>query len=133
MKKTRLLLLFVCFAFTTSTPFCAIASFVSKPFATPISENGKDLTISELINFSSDDFVTFYGKRMNILEKISFKVMKMRKELKKDPDLLVSKYYSRTIQKRLESGWWVLIIHVSLAILLGLLIALAMASWSGPK
>ena len=97
MKKIHLLLLFVCFALTISTPFCATASFVSKPSATPISENWKYLKLADCIYFGPDDFVTFYAKRMNIWDKISFKIMKMnmRKELKKNPDLLFSEYYSK--------------------------------------
>ena len=133
MKKIHSLLLFVCFAFTISTPICATASFVSKPSANPVSESWKYLKLADCINLSPDDFSTFYGKRMNIWDKISFKIMKinMRKELKKNPDLLVSEYYSKNMQKRLGWGWWVLISLVALGILVLILLALAMASLNG--
>lgn len=125
MRRIHLLSLFLFFVFDVSTPFCAIASFVSKPSATPISENWKHLKLMDYINITPDNLEALSGKRMNIWDKVSFKIMKinMKKELKKNPNMLVSEYYSKTMQKRLAWGWWVLI---SLGALLLLFVILAL-------
>ena len=55
----------------------------------------------------------------------------MKKELKKNPDILVSEFYSKTKQKRLAWGWWALISAGALLILYVILSALALASLGG--
>ncbi len=92
--------LFFTTALLVSTSFLANASFVSNPSATP--PNSNHLKLADYINFSPADFESFQGKKMNIIDRISFKILKMkiRKELKKNPNMLVSEYYSKRMQKR---------------------------------
>lgn len=133
MIRLHLLSLLLAFSFALTAPYFATASFKLKPSATPISTYLKNAKLIDIINLSPDDLAAFKGKRMNIWDRISFKIMKMnmRKELKENPDILVSDYYSKTMQKRLAWGWWVLISVGALLILFAILSALALASLNG--
>lgn len=124
MRRTHLLSLLLFLVVIASTAIFANASFVSKP-STRISKNWESSKLFDFINSSTDNLGAFSGKKMNLWDKVSFKIMKMnmKKELRKNPNMLVSEYYSKAMQKRLAWGWWVLI---SLGALLLLFIVLAL-------
>ena len=133
MIKLRLILLLICFVLAFTTPFSASASYSIKPAAAPTSENWHHLKLPDFVKISPGYFGTAEGERMNFWDKGSFKILKrqMKKELKKNPDLLVSEFYSKTKQKRLAWGWGVLISVGALLILYVILSALALASLGG--
>jgi hypothetical protein len=133
MIKLRLPLLLMCFVLTLTTPFCASASYSIKPGAALTSENWQHLKLADFVKFSPGYFGTADGKRMNSWDKVSFKMLKirMKKELKKNPDILVSEFYSKTKQKRLAWGWWVLISLGALLLLYVILSALALGALPG--
>ena len=80
---------------------------------------------ADLIKISAADFSLMTGKRMNAWQKISFKLMKviLRKELKKNPDLLMKDFY--TENKKMATGWIILLAVLSTLLLLLLIFAIA--------
>jgi hypothetical protein len=73
------------------------------------------------VNLSVKDFSAMTGVKLNIIEKLFFKISQkqIRKDLKRNPDLLISEYYDPVKQKfTLDSIWFILGIMIGpLAIL----------------
>lgn len=73
------------------------------------------------VNLSRKEFSALTGMKLNILEKLFFKVSqkKIRKDLKRNPDLLITEYFDPVKQKfKLDPLWFILGIMIGpLAIL----------------
>ena len=115
MKKIKFLFLF--------TSLLAIAGLNnSYGFSIPSRERykaAKYLKISDFVNLSAKQFSELTGKKMNILEKLSFKIMKikMKHDLKKNPNLTLKDYYDSGSKQ--HAGTWILIgILITLLVLL---------------
>ena len=80
---------------------------------------------ADLLQFTPADYSAMTGKKMNYWQKLSFKVMKikLRKELKKNPDLLMNDFYKEN--KRIGTGWIILLAVLSTLLLLLLIFAIA--------
>lgn len=80
---------------------------------------------AELLDISAADFSVITGKKMNTWQKLSFKLMKikLRKELKKNPDLLLKDLY--TVNKTMGAGWILLLAVLGALLILLLLFSLA--------
>src|SRR5690349_24984046 len=94
--------------------FCCLMTFanlnkVNASFVPPNSIAHKatweNLKASKFVKFSPKELEAITGKKMSLTERISFSFtkMKMRKSLKKNPDLTVKEYYSSS--KKLGTGW----------------------------
>jgi hypothetical protein len=84
----------------------------------PVVQSWKDLKVSDFIKFSTKDYSRIVGKKLNLKEKISFKIMKvrMKHQLKKQPNLLVGDYLAT--EGKISTGWLVAIIVVVLILIL---------------
>jgi hypothetical protein len=83
---------------------------------------------SVLLKFTASDYSLMTGKKMTLGQKLAFKVMKikLKKELKQNPDLLLSDFYKQN--KRMGTGWIILLAVISTLLLLLLLFAIAYGS-----
>jgi hypothetical protein len=83
---------------------------------------------SVFLKFTASDYSLMTGKKMTLGQKLAFKVMKikLKKELKKNPDLLLSDFYKQN--KRMGTGWIILLAVISTLLLLLLLFAIAYGS-----
>ena len=96
---------------------------------TSIAKDWKNLKISEFIMLSPEDYTKITGKKMNLTERISFSIMKLRMKhvIRKNPNMTVTEYMDT--HKKLGTGWWILI-GFGIAIVFLLLLALALGSAS---
>lgn len=128
MKKIKaVFLLTVILSFGASSSFAS--SIHKSTRKSERYEQVKYLKISELVNLSAKQFSELSGKKMNMLEKVSFGIMKikMKHDLKKNPNLTLKDYYSSGSKKRLGTGWWILI---GVAALLLLVVILFITSYA---
>ncbi len=128
--KFYLNLFFVCCLLNTNTSF---AFAISKP--RPIEKPGiikfsDNLKASELVKLSIKDFSLITGKKMNLWNRLSFTFLKvrMKHDLKKNPDLKVNDYYAKEAKKHLSVWWIVAICIVSLVLLFFILLAAAFSA-----
>ena len=104
-------------------------AFCSNPSASkPVSPSDKltmEIRAAELVKFTAADYAQMTGKKMTIRQKMGFAVLKikLRKELKKNPDLLLSDFYKD--KKKMATGWVVLLVVLSALCLLFLIFAIA--------
>lgn len=71
----------------------------------------ENLRADVFVKMSAKEFTALTGKKLNLLEKIYFKVSikKIKRDLKKNPDLLITDYYDPLKKKfKLDSVWFVL-------------------------
>ena len=96
----------------------------------PIPELIQNLKVSELVKLSAKQFAMLTGKKMGLLARLKFNFikMKLRHDLKKDPNLLL-KDYAKAGKKKLGTGWIILIIVGSVIFLSLLILLLAMGGW----
>ena len=108
--------------------FFVTTTFAALPKTTPVKQSYAGVKASDILNFTAADFSLMTGKKMNAFQKISFKVMKikLRKELKKNPDLLLNDFYKPN--KKIGVGWIILITVLSTILLLFLIFAIAYSS-----
>jgi hypothetical protein len=68
------------------------------------------------------------GKKLTLVQKLAFRVMKikLKRDLRKNPDLLLNDFYRQN--KRMGTGWIILLAVISTLLLLLLLFALAYGS-----
>ena len=88
------------------------ASFVkvtdSKP---PITNQSDYLKASVFVKLSIKEFAEITGTKLNFLEKLYLKTVqhKLAREVKKNPDLLISKYYDQKKAKfKIDPLWFVI-------------------------
>jgi hypothetical protein len=83
------------------------------------------LSAKDFVKYSAFDYSRITGKKMNLFQKVSFKVMKLkiRKQLKQQPDLMMNDFFSD--KKRLGTGWIILMAVLGTLLLLLLIFAIA--------
>lgn len=83
------------------------------------------LRAMDFVKYSALDYSRITGKKMNLLQRVSFKVMKLklRKELKQQPALTMNDFFKD--KKRLGTGWIILLAVLSTLLLLFLIFAIA--------
>ena len=86
------------------------------------------LSAKDFVKYSALDYSRLTGKKMNLLQRVSFKVMKLkiRKELKQQPRLMMNDFFKD--KKRLGTGWIILLAVLGTLLLLFLIFALAYSS-----
>lgn len=114
MKKIKLLLL----AFFGMYAICgvniALGFSVIKPVPsneTPTATIFKLVKVSEFVNLSVQEYSELTGKKLNFLQKLSFKLTKakMKRDLKKNPDLKITDYINADgATFRLDALWLIL-------------------------
>lgn len=94
------------------------AAFSASTIPSVNNEQWKNLKAVEFVKLSAKDFSKLSGKKLTLKKKISFLVLRkeMKKEIKKNPNLTVSKYLSH--KKKLGTGWIILISAVGTLLLL---------------
>ena len=105
--------------------FFVTSTFAALPKISPVKQSYAGVKASDLLNFTATDYSLLTGKKMNAFQKISFKVMKikLKKELKKNPDLLMKDFYMEN--KKMATGWIILLAVLSTLLLLLLIFAIA--------
>lgn len=90
----------------------AALSVVEHRSIDPVAQSWKDLKVRDFIKLSAKDYSSLIGRKLNLKEKIAFKVMKikMKHQLKKQPDLLVTDYL--TTEGGISRGWMIAIVLV---------------------
>ncbi len=124
--KFYLSLFCICCILNTNTSF---AFAISKPSTIEnlgIVKFSNYLKASEFVKLSAKDFSLITGKEMNLWNRLSFSFLKMRMklDLKKNPDLKVIDYYAKEGKKHL-SVWWIVGIGVFTLLLIFLIYAAA--------
>jgi hypothetical protein len=97
--------------------FLSLQDGYSLAFVRPASENVKQevttpgyLKASVFVNMSAGDFAAATGTKLNFFQKIYFKAVKrhVRRDLKKNPDLLMTNYVDQKTGKfKLDPLWFV--------------------------
>lgn len=107
---------------------CSNASVIIPTNIITPNETWKNLKASEFVKLSINDFSKITGKKMNLKDKISFIVLnkRMKHALKKNPDLTVDEYLASN--KKLGTGWWILIGAVAGAAILLIIAAISFKS-----
>lgn len=79
----------------------------------------------DFVKYSALDYSRITGKKMNLLQRVSFKVMKLklRKQLKQQPNLTMNDFFKD--KKRLGTGWIILLAVLGTLLLLLLIFAIA--------
>ncbi len=101
----------------------SFAFAISKP---PIAEMptyiGTNIKASEFVRLSANDFSRLSGKKLSLWNRLSFSVLKMRikHDLKSNPNLNMSDYYSKKAKGRV-SVWWFVGIGVLLLLVIFLI------------
>ncbi len=124
--KFYLNLFCICCLLNTNTSFAFAISkprSIEKPGIIKFSNN---LNASDFVKLSAKDFSLITGKKMNLWNRLSFSFLKMRMkhDLKKNPDLKVNDYYAKKGKKHL-SVWWIVGIGVVILLLIFLIYAAA--------
>lgn len=125
--KTYILAILLCLGgFTITNKANAISKIYPGSTAAAI-RDWKNLKLSEFIMLSPKDYSKAIGKKMNLRERISFSIMKVRMKhvLKKNPNMTVSEYMASS--GKMGKGWWILI-GVAGAVLIIILLAVIVSS-----
>jgi hypothetical protein len=102
-----------------SLPLHAAAlSIIEHRSTDPVFQSWMDFKVRDFIKLSTKDYSNIIGRKLNLKEKISFKIMKLRMkhQLKKQPDLLVGDYLAT--EGKISTGWLIAIIIVVLILIL---------------
>jgi len=69
------------------------------------------LKASVFVNLTANEFAIATGKKLNLIDKIYFKIIqhKIRKDLKKNPDLLITDYFDQKKGKFKFNALWFII------------------------
>ncbi|MFZ9386737.1 MAG: hypothetical protein ACO25B_02550, partial [Chitinophagaceae bacterium] len=94
---------------------------MTTPVAPATIDNWTQMKAADFVKLTIRDFAKLSHKKLTIKEKISFVVLKkkLKRELKKNPDLVVGAYLAEN--KKISTGAWIAII---IGVLLFLLIFL---------
>ena len=120
MKRLSMLCLIFCVMLNASLYNCYALS-IERPRPAK-SRDLPLLKIGKLVRLSPYQFAELTGKKMNLWDRISFDLLKikMKHDLKKDPNLTLKDFYGSKRKKRLGTGWIILIIVGSILLLLTL-------------
>jgi hypothetical protein len=130
MKKIKLLLSLIILLSFIGINQTYSFSIVKLPTNLERYEAEKSLSIKNIIQLSAKQFSALTGKKMNMLDKLSFSIMKikMKQDLKKNPNLTLKDYTGKEGKKRLGTVWWVLIGLAGLFLLAVVIVAIAWGS-----
>ena len=94
MKKIKLLLLAVISIYAFSGVNMAYGFSGIKPVESPALAAVKYLQASEFVKLSAADYTALTGKKLNFLQRLSFKAtkLKMKHDLKRNPNLKITDY-----------------------------------------
>ena len=111
MKKIKLLLVAVFSIYAFSGVNMAYGFSGIKPVESPAVASLKYLQASEFVKLSAKEYTALTGKKLNFLQRLSFSVtkMKMKRDLKKNPNLKITDYIdadSTTFQ--IDALWLIL-------------------------
>jgi len=120
--KLNITLLFICCMINTDVSFALaiVKPGEDKPGIAKVSNNIK---ASEFVKLSAKDFSIITGKKMNMWNRLSFSVLKLKikHDLKKNPNLYVTDYYFKESDNR-NFNWWVFGIGLIVALILAYLL-----------
>jgi hypothetical protein len=91
-----------------------------------------NLSVNQFIHLSAGQFGMLTNKKMNLWDRFSFNLMKLKlkHELKKDPSLTLKTFAAESKAKhRLGVGVWILIGIVGLLLILLLAFAITVGKW----
>jgi len=62
------------------------------------------------VNLSAREFAAVTGKKLNFFQKVYFKVIQreLKRELKKNPDLLINDYFDQQVKFKFDPLWFVI-------------------------
>ncbi len=129
MKKIKLLFLFTCLIATGISDCYAFS--IGKPVADSNSNKSLQfLKVSDFIKMSEKEYSDLTGTKMNIWKKTSFSLLKlkMKHELKTNPNLTLNNFYNTKSKHRLATVWVVLLTVVGVLLLLALLLGLTLSA-----
>ena len=120
MKKIIILLLLNLVVFTVNTSYGLSGHLSVKPSKPSLSLNFK---ADDFVKLSPKQYFELTGRKLNLFQKLSFKVLKlkMKHDLKKNPNLTLQDYEGDEAKKKLGTGWVILIV-VGVLLLLVLLV-----------
>lgn len=103
--KPLVIVIFSTFLFYTN----GFSFSIVKPAA--IEKNVADFRASEFVKLSAKDYASLTGRKLNFFEKIYFKIVQkqVKRDLKKNPDLLMSQYLDNKTGKFKFSALWFVI------------------------
>lgn len=118
MKKVAFILIGLFFWCAISNTNYAFSFSIIKPATSP--QAFKYLKGAEFIKLSFKQFASITGQKENVWNNISFNVtkMKIRHDLKKNPDLSITDYTSNRSKHRLSMGLWIVIGIVALILII---------------
>ncbi|KAA9038526.1 hypothetical protein FW778_13270 [Ginsengibacter hankyongi] len=107
--KIYLFGVFFCISGVTLSNSTQAFSIIYPGSVTSSIKDGKNLKVSEFIILSPKDYSKITGKKLNLSERISFSIMKLRMKhvLKNNPNMTVSECMAA--HKKPGKGWWILI------------------------
>jgi len=111
----------------------SLKAAIIKPIPT-LHENLQNYKISELVKLSATQFASLTGKKMNLSERISFAILKlkMKHDLKKDPGITLKDYYGQNNTKHWKRGWKrTLILIIGILFVLFILLVGAFSGFKG--
>jgi hypothetical protein len=88
---------------------------------------GFKVSARTFVSLSIKQMEALAGRKLTLRERISFSVMrlKMKHDLKRNPDVQLSDYYGKNANRKLGTGWWILIIILGVVLLAFVLYILA--------
>ena len=113
-QRTLRTCIIICFGFLFFCQNSNAASFILPKSINPkdqISNTTDYLKASVFVKLSSKEFASLSGMKLNFLQKIYFKSVqrKLSRELKKNPDLLITQYYDQKKMKfKIDPLWFVI-------------------------
>lgn len=118
MKKVTFILMGLFFIYTIAGTHNAFSFSIHKKVTT--ADALKYLKGSEFIKLSFKQFASLTGEKENLWNNISFNVtkMKIRHDLKKNPDLSLTDYTSNRSKHGLSVGLWIVIGIVALILII---------------
>ncbi len=123
--KSYITLLSICCIINTHT---YSAFVINKPIPNhaDITEALSSIKASEFVRLSAKDLSLITGKKMTIKSRLSFSLLKMKvkHDLKKNPNLTMADYYAKEGKRRLSTLWIVLLTILGLILLLLIVFAI---------
>ena len=120
MKRNKQLLLILCFFYNSLFNFSygSVVSIHSNE-SSVISRWKRGLMVSEVVKISLQELKTITGKKINLQERLSFKIVqgRMKRYLKHHPDVLLTDYLQaeRSKDRELHFIWFFLIAAILVA------------------
>lgn len=127
MKKYILAFLFSLSGNTISNSVCA--NYIINPGSAKVAiKDLMNLKVSEFIMLSPKEYSTITGKKMNLPERISFSILKVRMKhtLKKNPNMKAGEYIDK--HKKISTVGWIVIGLVIALIIIAIIYAIAAAT-----